>query len=311
MLLLFFLVIILIYVVVNLLYWRFYNETESFINIIDTVETSVDIVSSTNTNSVIPKFLWFFWDGEPTEFVSRCIDSWRKYNPTYTIHLLNKENIDQYLPDVKIGELRHANDSLARYSDYVRLNILSRYGGVWIDASSICHRSLDWIHSIQQKYKVDMIGFYLEGFTTPEYKETSPIIESWFFACTPNSTFVKDWCSEFMKTNDFETIDQYLEYAETSGCNFQKISIPNYLTIHVAAQVILQKNPSKYHMCVLSAEKGPYQYLVDVEWNSQKAVENLVNDETRFTYYKLPFIKLRSNERPSIQSLPSYDKMFS
>jgi hypothetical protein len=301
--------IFILLLIISLIYWYLNNRFETFVNVLDTVEQTMD--DETNTYSEIPNILWFFWDGEPLAFVDRCIDSWKKYNPNYEIHILNKQNIDNYLPEVKINDLKFASQSMARYSDFVRLNILSKYGGVWIDASSICHRSLNWIHSIQNKYKVDMIGFYLEGFTTPEYKDYSPVIESWFFACTPNSPFVKDWCKEFMRLNDFDTIDQYLEQVKSEGCNFQKIDIPDYLAIHIAAQVILQKNPNTYNICILSAEKGPYKYLVDTNWDPKLAIQNLNNDDTRYNYYQLPFIKLRGLERLYIPELPSYEGMFS
>jgi mannosyltransferase OCH1-like enzyme len=161
-----------------------------------------------HSSNKIPNKIWTFWDGEVPDVVEKCISSWRKYNPTYSIVVLNKENLSNYLEPQEIEILNHPNfnDSVQRFSDVVRLLILSKYGGFWIDASIICHTSFDWIHEIQEKKQVEIVGYYLDGFTLSDYKIHSPVIESWFFACIPNSPFVKDWCNEFLSIRGSRTV---------------------------------------------------------------------------------------------------------
>lgn len=99
--------------------------------------------------SKIPNIIWAFWEGEPNKFVNKCIDSWKYYNPNYTVNILNKNNYSKYV-DVDISKIKHSSDHLARYSVYVRSCILSKHGGIWIDASIICHSPFSWIHGVQK-----------------------------------------------------------------------------------------------------------------------------------------------------------------
>ena len=69
---------------------------------------------------VIPKKIWTFWDGEPPEIVKTCMDSWRKHCPGYQITLLNKESTPH------INQYKRAHDMIQRYSDFVRIDVLSK-----------------------------------------------------------------------------------------------------------------------------------------------------------------------------------------
>ena len=282
---------------------------ESMTNICESSENEFSF--GDESSSEIPNIIWAFWDGEPPETVKKCVQSWKHYNPEYEVILLNKQSLSKYLPDVDFASIRHAKDSNTRFSDFVRLNILAKYGGIYIDASTICHKPFSWLHAIQKKKNVDFIGYYIDKFTEPTYKSNSPVIENWFFAATPNSTFVQDWLKEFMRTNKYSTIDKYLENVQENNVSIQKIDIPNYLAMHVAAQSILQKNPQKYDIYLFPAEKGPFKYLVDTDWNIENAIKLLTNEKTNTQYFELPIVKMRGCERPHMEADPKRDNAFS
>jgi len=85
----------------------------------------------------IPKNIWTYWDSEELpDFVSKCIDKWRRLHPDWSIVVLNPNNLKDYLPETDIFKLKFA-DTIPRQSDFVRLHILSKFGGVWADASVI------------------------------------------------------------------------------------------------------------------------------------------------------------------------------
>ena len=279
---------------------------ESMINISEN-----EFTFGTEPSSKIPNIIWAFWDGDPPETVKKCVQSWKHYNPEYEVILLNKQSLSKYLPDVDFGSIRHAKDSNTRFSDFVRLNILAKYGGIYIDASTICHKPFSWLHAIQKKKNVDFIGYYIDKFTEPTYKSNSPVIENWFFASTPNSAFVQDWLKEFMRTNEYLSIDKYLENVQENNVSIQKIDAPNYLAMHVAAQSILQKNPQKYDIYLFPAEKGPFKYLVDTKWNVETAIKLLTNESTNTQYFELPIVKMRGCERPHMDVDPKRDNAFS
>ena len=47
-------------------------------------------------SSKIPKTIWTFWEGPESELVNQCIQSWKRYNPDYTVVVLNKKNYKKY-----------------------------------------------------------------------------------------------------------------------------------------------------------------------------------------------------------------------
>jgi len=170
---------------------------------------------------------------------------------------------------------------------------LKEYGGIWMDASIICNTSFNWLHTIQKNTKSDFIGYRIKKLELPN--STTPVIESWFFACTKNNKFVIDWCDEFMSTQQFVDIDAYLDEKRKEQVSFQRISYPNYLTIHISAQKLVQQN--KYTMCLLDAEEGPYKYLTNASWKKEAAINDLFTGK----YNKYPIIKIRGCERSIIE----------
>ena len=92
----------------------------------------------------IPKIIWSFWDSEnPPETVKFCMDSWSYWNPDYLVILLNKKNVNDYIPKVNVLNLRRSSDFPARLSDLIRINILKKYGGLWTDATNLATMSFD------------------------------------------------------------------------------------------------------------------------------------------------------------------------
>lgn len=265
----------------------------------------------------IPRKIWTFWDNENIpDVVQKCIYTWKKYNPHYEIVVLNKKNVNNYL-DVDFSKIKHISDSPARYSDMVRLHILSKYGGIWCDASIICMKPYDsWIPDLQSNSDAEFVGFYIDSFTLPEMKESSPVIESWFFACKENSIMVNDWLKEFLRISDYDTVEQYVDSVKGEGVNIQKITSPAYLSIHVACQKVLQKGPNRpYKFALLKAEDTAFKYLTKNDWDSEKSIKNILdckNDNKEVDNCDLlhtPIIKMRGSERIAMDTM-DYSKMF-
>lgn len=256
-------------------------------------------------NSKIPNILWTYWhDPILPDVINYCISTWRKYNPTYDIRVVNNNNIKEYINDFSPNLFKHAVDdndritSFARYSDYVRLNIVSKYGGLWLDASSVCQAPFDWVHGIQQAQNVDFVAYRLDAFSSKNMEHPTPVIESWFFACVPSSDFVTAWKDEFMRMSNYASVDEYL--ASLHDIDITGIDAPNYLAIHVANQVVLQRRPELLDtIFTISAEKSAMQYLADNNWNPHDSVTKFFKTKT---YKDNPYIKFRSCERGVLEA---------
>tara|TARA_Y100000389_G_C17445970_1_gene511620 strand:+ start:1259 stop:2146 length:888 start_codon:yes stop_codon:yes gene_type:complete len=251
----------------------------------------------------IPKIIWTFWDGEPSELVKKCIRTWKRHNPDFEVIVLDKENVKTYLPDLEIDKLKHV-DGIAHLSDIIRVHILALYGGIWSDASILCTKPYDWILQKQEDTNAEFVGFYIDDFTTEKYKSYSPIIENWFFACVPNSQMMKDWRDKLMYSQQFASNSDYIDDLRATT-DFQNIDGPNYLWMHCALQNCLQKNKGKYRFEVIKAEDGPFKYLVDSKWDKATAIDKLFEckkSPKNGDLFDVPFIKFRGCERPFLEN---------
>lgn len=247
--------------------------------------------------NIIPKVIWTFWDSSDVPpIVERCIKTWRKWNPGCSIIILNKDNLDDYIDNgSKLMELRRSKDFVARLADFIRVHVIATHGGVWMDASIICNKPLDdWI-SFDNLDNSQFVGFYMPNFTTiPEY----PVIENWCFAAPPYSDFIMKWRDEFMKSNSYDTVQQYVDDVREAGVDFQNIADPKYLTMHLSAQVVLQAR--KYKINVMDANEGPFKYIAE-DWDTRKALQRLCSNPDM---YQTPIVKLRGADRSVLQFMP-------
>ena len=281
----------------GILYLALYRKktVEAMVNF--TSEELKEFSYGNNKTSHIPKIIWTFWEGDDNVVVNMCIDSWKHNNPDYDIRILNKSNYSEYV-GIDVSKIQHSNDFVARFADYVRCLVLSKYGGFWIDASIICHHPFSWVHAIQNKTKVEFVGYYIGNVLDNKY----PAIENWFFACIPNSLFMNDWSDEFLSTRNHKTIEDYLKDIESQGINTSKVPIQEYLTMHVSAQKIIQKNPKKYNILVFAACSGPLKYLCEANFDDETAVKNLIDPEKHTTYHKYTFVKICGSQRKILET---------
>jgi hypothetical protein len=225
------------------------------------------------TTGEVPKSIWTYWDSEDLpDFVSKCIDKWRRLHPEWSVTVLNPTNLKDYLPETDIFKLKFA-DTKPRQSDFVRLYILPKYGGVWSDASVIPTRPVDWV--LDEKGS-DFVGYYRKGATTrPEY----PVIESWFFACPKGSKFVSKLRDEMLTMNSLENEADYKEHVKARGVDLQEIPQPDYLNIYLAAQAVMQTQMTpeeiKTKIKVYPSEDGPFKHSVKNNWKPAESVKSL------------------------------------
>jgi hypothetical protein len=102
-----------------------------------------------DTDTTLPtsqRTIWLLWfqGWEQAPWVARAVaTSWAKHNVDWTIRLVSDSNLRQLLPETPY--MWQVTSAAAR-SDIVRLSLLSRYGGVWADATMICFMPLDtWV----------------------------------------------------------------------------------------------------------------------------------------------------------------------
>ncbi len=96
----------------------------------------------------VPRRIWILWTQGPDHMpqVPRtCIDTWAAHNPGWDIEVLSIETLHHWV-DPLLCQPETLSQPPYRLSDLVRLNLLDRHGGVWVDATCFCMRPLDnWL----------------------------------------------------------------------------------------------------------------------------------------------------------------------
>lgn len=239
--------------------------------------------------NIIPKKIWTYWDNSDIpKTVKMCMEGWKKYNPEYEIILLTKKNFFSYV-NIPIEISSHPNFNMPHhFSDLVRIYTLAEHGGIWMDGSILLKAPLDWLFP---KY-AEFSGFYMEAFT-----KTTPVIENCFLACNKNSPFIKLWKDEFTNIANYVTVEKYIESRKNLGVDFEKINDP--MATQVAVQKVLQIDKYPLDSLILrKAEDGPFKYLVDAKWDSEKAMKLACSKKYRI-------MKMREEEIKALDNLSS------
>ncbi|MBR4642620.1 MAG: hypothetical protein IKO74_07850 [Selenomonadaceae bacterium] len=85
-------------------------------------------------------FVYTFW--EPREnipyYLRLCMETWKKFLPNATIVVLDYKNINEFLDVRELGlNLFSGKLSLPQISDAIRIALLAKHGGVWLDIDTI------------------------------------------------------------------------------------------------------------------------------------------------------------------------------
>ncbi|WP_330629326.1 capsular polysaccharide synthesis protein [Thioclava sp. FTW29] len=135
----------------------------------------------------IPKIIWMYWaqgiEAAPP-VVQRCIAQWRAMNPGWDLRVLTRETVGEWV------DLSDIDDSLAfrLHANALRLRLLARYGGLWADVTTYCHRPLDeWMPLLGGQ-----TGFFTFG--GPYHDRW---VDNWFIAAHPENPLIQRWCADY------------------------------------------------------------------------------------------------------------------
>jgi len=256
------------------------------------------------TSNVIPKHLFTFWwplDDIP-DYVAACLATFHRLNPTWSIHVLYP-NVHGVEPP-PFQNLNADNDdnwvSLQHTSEWYRAAALARYGGVWMDPTSIMLRPIEsW---------VDMSSTAVQGWSFTDQAET---MEPWALAAPANSEFMRLWMAEFRLAYKMGP-GTYCENLATSVVGAALRPWLPYLAMHAAYRHTLTQLPDGpvSYMPPSTNANQPFGWLQKFDFNSQLAVEYLFGNATwsGVTQAELgntSFLKLRGEDRAYVGDLYS------
>ena len=112
--------------------------TNSILPIIDEYKNKDSIGTKTN-NAPIWVCWWTGLDSAPA-LVKQCVKSIIKFSGNHKVNILDKTNISKYLsiPEYMYKKQESGNMGVAHLADYIRVCLLGKYGGIWLDATILC-----------------------------------------------------------------------------------------------------------------------------------------------------------------------------
>ena len=102
----------------------------------------------------IPKVIHYCWfgGGPKSELMLKCLQSWKQYFPTYEIIEWNESNYD--VNQNAYCKEAYENKKWAFVSDYARLDIIYKYGGIYFDTDV----------EVQKNFEDKLINYGYLGF---------------------------------------------------------------------------------------------------------------------------------------------------
>ncbi len=146
------------------------------------VSTPFDPIAEEQT-----KIIWQYWhqgvENAP-EVIKKCLASVQKFEGDKTINILSLETIKDYieLPQRYYDLVNSGKMPIALFSDVLRVNLLQKYGGTWIDSTVYLTRKLP-----QEIFESDLFGYRMDF----ERNWTQNKTPCWFIHSKKNSANIQ------------------------------------------------------------------------------------------------------------------------
>lgn len=254
--------------------------------------------------------IWSFWEGQTPDLVLRCFESIRIHNPTRPFIILNRATLPKFV-DLTVdfplfrGKRGTPDDffSVQIFADWVRLKLLDKYGGVWLDASIICTSPVDnWIANgdhnnataaallyddDEDEMQIQQLGSVKNIIHMFPMHANPNVHASWAMAAMePGNPVIQAWLQEMNDIfNEIGSPQEPLDYIKRVMTENNEVcerwNTPHtpplpYLWVYLALQVVLHRQPDLHsHICLHSSVDGPMyrRYMYNVEHKIQDATE--------------------------------------
>ena len=140
-------------------------------------------MSPRSSTRKLNKIIWTFWTGPKCKMYTKCQLSWRYYLKDWKINVVTLDNIDSW--NLVLPSTFDKLPPTAK-SDIIRINLLYKYGGVWLDATIQLLRNLDWLLKLCNK------GGKHDYFACKAWD--AEFVENWLLAVNRvKNPYIKKW----------------------------------------------------------------------------------------------------------------------
>jgi mannosyltransferase OCH1-like enzyme len=210
-------------------------------------------IKKTSKEYKIPKIIHQIWIGLNSlpDFYKILAESWKKMHPDWQYILWQNEDLENF--GIKNIEAFYATKSMSERANILRLEILERFGGVYIDIDSECLKPLDSLH----------INFHFYAGICPN--NATAVIANGIIAATANHPIIADAVKKIAENswrND--------QFARNGVIFFSKIINESEFDINQRQDILLPKN---------------YFYPFDKHYGSQIKLNEGIQAESFMAHY--------------------------
>jgi hypothetical protein len=246
------------------------------------------------TSYTLPKRIWTYWDRNVPKYVKNNIENNKKVLYDWEYISITETTLNQYLNPETFPD-QFVTLSSQHKADYIRLELLKQYGGVWLDGGIVVH-SRDAFNKLYREAVA--AKSQLSAFTLTEKEEL--YIENWFIMVPLKSPVIELWSIEYTiavkqgflqyKNSLFQEGDIHIieKIYKKNGNNV-------YLTQHACLQAVLQKRlKHPVQLLLYKSEDTMFKLHFQCDWKADCIKYRMKNDPS---IKKIPFIKLRGPDR--------------
>lgn len=195
---------------------------------------------------------WFQGYQNAPDIVKKCIDSVKQYMQDKEINIINEKNYREYveIPEYIIKKWKKGIISYAHFSDILRLELLTKYGGLWLDAT-VFMTSNNYIFS----YDIPLFVFKSISLNRSEKLATS----------------ASNWLIYSCKDNNILMLTKELLYKYWRDYNYVK----NYYLFHICFTIATEVYEEEWHDVPTFSNIPPHilQFELKEKFNNERFKE--------------------------------------
>lgn len=201
---------------------------------------------------------WFQGMENAPEIVQRCYQSVKEHYPDKEIIVLTEDNINDYVtfPEYIVRKWKQGIVTHTHMTDLLRLELLIKYGGMWLDATVFCTgRAPD--------YFFDSDLFFYQSLK-PGRDGNARYISSWLMEARTNNKVLmatRELCYEYWKTNN---------------------SMWDYFLLHDFMSIVLDRYEDDWKRVIPRDNAAPHVLLLRLFDEYDERMWDAIKSQTQF-----------------------------
>lgn len=204
---------------------------------------------------------WFQGMENAPALVQKCYESVKENLTDREFILVTSENMEQYVqfPDYILEKWKKGIITHTHLTDLLRLELLIKYGGMWLDATVFCSEKREEIPD----YFFDSDLFFYQSLK-PGRDGDAFYISSWLMSAKTNNKILmatKTLCYEYWKTNN---------------------SMNDYFLLHAFVSIVLDRFSEEWNAIIPRDNAAPHILLLRLFEQYDERIWNAIKAQSPF-----------------------------